>query len=69
MEAIVYFSSRKSQWKITIFHIKCYVAFPSYLIKHRKTVFVNQTLMLRFTILKNDLNKFFESIFRGEISI
>ena len=54
---------------MTVFHIKCYVAFTGYFIKCRQTIFMNQTLMLRFTVLKNDLNKFFESIFRGEISI
>lgn len=66
------FSGRNDQHgKMAVVKIKC--SAPQlqiiYLIKHRKIIFLNHILMLRFNILKNDLNMLFEKIFRGEKSI
>lgn len=66
------FSGRNDQHgKMAVVKIKC--SAPQlqiiYLIKHRKTIFLNHILMLRFNILKNDLHMLFEKIFRGENSI
>lgn len=53
--------------KKAVFQIKCYTPHLQVicLIKHRKTIFLNHILMLRFNILKNDLKKLFGKIFIG----